>query len=69
MIKFFKLKLPEYFTSHSKPERLSKYIAKEKRLDRMENKLKIKERAKPSSWKSPYPIKLLSLKSMKGVTK
>jgi len=40
MIKFFKFKVPVYFTSHSKPERLSRYIAKEKRLDKMELKLK-----------------------------
>ena len=40
MIKFFKLIIPDYFTSHSKPERLSKYFAKEKRLNRMEMKLK-----------------------------
>ena len=38
MIKFFKPIIPKYFTSHSKPERLSKYIAKEKRLDRMKSK-------------------------------
>lgn len=40
MIKFFKFKVPEYFTSHSKPERLRKYFAKEKRLNKMRNKLK-----------------------------
>jgi len=40
MIKFFKPIIPKYFTSHSKPERLRKYFAKEERLDRMGIKLK-----------------------------
>ena len=44
MIKYFKFKLPEYFTSHSKQERLRKYFAKEKKFENMEiifkNKLK-----------------------------
>ena len=44
MIKYFQLTIPEYFTSHSKPERLTKYFAKEKRLNRMKLKDKIERR-------------------------
>lgn len=43
MIKFFKLRTPKYLTSHSKPERLKKYFAKEKRLKKMKTKLIIKK--------------------------
>ena len=48
MIKYFKLRIPGYFTSHSKPERLAKYFAKESRLNRM--KLKLTERRNEKLW-------------------
>lgn len=38
MIEFFKLRIPKYFTSHSKPERLAKYFAKEERIKNMKLK-------------------------------
>ncbi len=52
MIKFFKFKVPKYFTSHSKPERLSKYFAKEETTNRMENKFKNKRVLKSSDLKT-----------------
>ena len=38
MTKYFRLRIPKYLTSHSKPERLAKYFAKEERLNRMKFK-------------------------------